>query len=510
MVPVSFSFYPNHQYGCPCVDACPHLGGAGLGSVVYAASTNEERFHELHLQVEGLQEGNAKLWGNIRKLREENEQLKRELKAERQKQFKQNKKEEESDGDSGQEETSRKRPKKKRGAPKGHPGWYRRTPKKADRTVHVPAPTRCHHCEGAVKARPDKSRYDHFQEDLIESRLQVVCYRHVRGRCKKCRRWVYQAGEGELLGSKIGPKVRARALFLRYHIGVSSRKVAQALAGLDLIRFTAGALLGFEREAGEKAEPLAEDVARKVSASDVVNADETHWRENGKNSNIWFHGNRDLAHFWFDKSRAGEVSRGILGPHFSGNLTTDCYAAYDAQVAGSKQKCLAHLLRTADEWRKVTPEEAGASVKFYGRVIAWCERGCRFARLRTEMSREKRKQERGWLRKEQRKLEKCRLDHEKALTLQNRIRRYTDEWLTFVDHPEVSPTNNLAERALRPLVVLRKLTYGHRTKAGAERMAAIMTVIETARRQGKGVIPFLSALFTLPPNKAVRALYARA
>ena len=56
---------------------------------------------------------------------------------------------------------------------------------------------------------------------------------------------------------------------------------------------------------------------------------------------------------------------------------------------------------------------------------------------------------------------------EKAQTLQGRIRRYSKEWLTFLDHPGVPPTNNLAEQAVRFLVILRKLTFGSRTRTGA-------------------------------------------
>ena len=78
-----------------------------------------------------------------------------------------------------------------------------------------------------------------------------------------------------------------------------------------------------------------------------------------------------------------------------------------------------------------------------------------------------------------------------------------------MDHPDVPPTNNLAEQAVRFLVILRKVTFGSRTRAGARRLGAMMTVIQTAKRQGKNVIRFLAALCSLPPNQAVRAMYAR-
>ena len=101
------------------------------------------------------------------------------------------------------------------------------------------------------------------------------------------------------------------------------------------------------------------------------------------------------------------------------------------------------------------------------------------------------------------------VDSQRAARLQKRLCRYHDEWLTFLDHPGVSPTNNLAEQALRAIVILRKLTFGSRTRAGAKRLGVMMTVIETAKRQGKNVLKFLLALLTMSSNQARRAMYAR-
>jgi len=75
------------------------------------------------------------------------------------------------------------------------------------------------------------------------------------------------------------------------------------------------------------------------------------------------------------------------------------------------------------------------------------------------------------------------------------------------DHPEVPPTNNLAEQALRPLVVLRKLTFGSRSRAGAERLANLLTVVETAKRHGHDVLAFLYKLLSRSPGRMLRFLY---
>jgi len=504
---VSFVFYPKLERSCPNVSHCPHLGGAALGSVVLLANQNDEWMQALYRQVDCLRAENEAKRQKIEDLTGQIEQLKRELKAERQKQFKATTAEE--------EEAPAAEPSppgaKKRGAPLGHPGWFRPTPSQIDRVIEVPSPRRCPHCDAPVRARPDLPPYDHPQEDLLDGRPAVTCYRHEQGRCtnRKCRRWVRQPGEGEILLAKIGPQTRARGIFLRFAIGLPCRKVVGAVQGLDSLAFTPAALLGFEKRAAEKGRPLAQDVAKKLRACEVNHADETYWPINGQRGIGWFHGNEHLAHYFICGTRSGKISRKILGQDYEGGLVTDCYAGYDRHGTKIKQRCLEHLKRTAKTWRKVTPEKAVASRQFFDDVSAWAKRGCRWYRRWRADSGPEKESEAAWLRGEQARLETVALDSAKALTLQGRIRRYSREWLTFLDHPGVPPTNNLAEQAIRFLVILRKVTFGSRTRAGARRMGILMTVIQTAKRQGKNLIHFLVALFALTPNEARRAMYAR-
>ena len=504
---MSFVFYPKHQYGCPNVMHCPHLGGAALGSVVFQANENEEQRSWLFRQLDGSRDENAAKTRRIAELLQRVEQLEAELKAERQKQFKAARPEEDElpagvDGE---------RQPKKRGAPVGHPGWFRPTPTHIDRTLDVPAPSRCPHCGSAVFPRPDLARYEHIQEDRLDGQRTVTCYRHEEGRCTNpnCRLWVRQAGDGEILRAKIGPQTRARGMFLRFDIGLPFRKVVDAMKGLDCFHFTPAALLGFEKQAAQTARPLAHDVAKKLRACEVNHADETHYSIDGRHAYVWFHGNEHLAHYSICGTRSGKISRKILGADYAGGLVTDCYAGYDRHATKIKQRCLQHLKRTAKNWLKVTPEKATVSRQFFTDVMAWSKRGCRWHRRRKTEAGPEKEREAAWLREEQARLEGVTLDSKKAQTLQGRIRRYSNEWLTFLNHPGVPPTNNLAEQAIRFLVVLRKVTFGSRTRAGARRLGAMLTVIQTAKRQGQNVIRFLVALCTLTPNEAARAMYAR-
>jgi transposase len=260
----------------------------------------------------------------------------------------------------------------------------------------------------------------------------------------------------------------------------------------------------------DRSEPLVDDIAKKIASTDgAVHADETYWTLDAERAFYWVHCTETYVHFQFDTSRAGEVSRNVLGPYFEGTLVTDCYAGYEAHRAKAKQKCLAHLSRTARDWQKVVPPESLAG-QFFTDIREWVRRGCRFYRQRSrgELLDESLAAEERWLREELRRLETCPLDHDKALTLQGRIRKHAGQWLVFVDDPRVPPTNNLAERILRPLVVLRKITFGHRSESGAVRMARLMTIQETAKRHGRRPTDIFYRLYTRPPNRVLRYIYA--
>lgn len=83
-----------------------------------------------------------------------------------------------------------------------------------------------------------------------------------------------------------------------------------------------------------------------------------------------------------------------------------------------------------------------------------------------------------------------------AQRLANRLHRHWNEWFTFLTHPEVKPDNNDAERALRPIVVHRKVSGGARSDWGAKLVAQMFSFLETVRLQGGDVIEQLCSLLS--------------
>ena len=158
------------------------------------------------------------------------DQVKLELKLERQNVFATNQQKQDS-GKAGETTASATPPaasetKKKRGAPVGHPGWSRTLPTAYDWAVDVTAPVRCPHCRGPVAAVGAAAPTEHLQEDILEGRYRVVLYRHVAACCDDCGKSVQNAGDREILNRRIGPHLRSTAIFLRNVIRISYRKIA--------------------------------------------------------------------------------------------------------------------------------------------------------------------------------------------------------------------------------------------------------------------------------------------
>ena len=504
---MSFSFYPTHEHACPQVNHCPHVGGAALGSLVQLANETLESREYLFRTIDSERKTISRLLAEIESLKKELADVKLELKLERQNKFATNSQKNDKKPAATAADSL---PKKKRGAPVGHPGWFRKMPTEYDWAIDVLPPLCCPHCRGAVRMDKTFAPSEHWQEDVIDGLYRVVLYRHPAACCNDCGVWLQQAGPDELLGSRIGPFLRSKALYLRHVTGISYRKIPKVIQELLGITFTPGALIGFEKFLNELAKPVVDDIAKKIASSDgAVHADETYSVLNGKHAYFWVHATTRYVHFSFGITRSGKVSRDVLGDHFTGSLVTDCFSAYVAHTAGAKQKCLFHLARTARDWQKLV-KDGSSDFAFFEATRQFVNAGCEFHRLRAKglLTHEEQVTEKARLRNEQLRLERWSLSYKKALTLQARIVTYHDEWLVFLDDARVPPTNNLAEQALRPLVVLRKITFGHRCLKGGQRMAALMSVAETARRHGHNVSQIFFSLMSYPPSKVLRQLYA--
>jgi hypothetical protein len=223
----------------------------------------------------------------------------------------------------------------------------------------------------------------------------------------------------------------------------------------------------------------------------VVHGDETSWRIDGKNGWLWTLTNETHTLYHVDKSRSGKVIAKLLGEAFGGTLVSDFYAAYD-QFDCPQQKCLAHLLR---ELRNAVAEKPELeSHPFFRQCKSLAQSMLRLKKQRKKLKTEDYQRRVKGLETRLANLGRREWNEPDADRLAARLRKYGTRLTTFLHNAKVDGTNNAAERALRPPVVMRKITGGNRSDAGARAWAILASVMRTAQQQGRDVLNTIKIL----------------
>ena len=479
---------------------------------------DRDYFRERHSWIEAEREINA-LEQRNRELEARVAELESRLKQQHRLRFKPNRTPSARGCQPG-EEPGRTSP-RKRGAPTGHPPWRRCRPDHPDRCVPVPAPAVCPHCaaEGLV---PTGGIHVQRQEDIVlQPRTLVTDYTHQLAYCPRCRREVFQTAEGELRNCQIGPTTKAAAVFLRHEVKLSYRDVRKVFSGLFGMDFVPASAMAFGHRTARQGTALYEDLRDKVRAADVIHGDETHWRIDGSNAQLWYAGNTQLGFYHADPSRSSEVAVSIFGSAFGGGLVADGYAGYNAINPRQRQVCLAHLIRKAREIadrieameRKRKPERL--ALQFCRRVAKFfticCRIGQRRMRGRITFTAAKRH-----IPRLRRLLHAICLHPLADADAENLRQRITDpardarNLFTFLEVNGMPPTNNHAEQSLRLPVIFRKISFGSRSLHGARALATNLSLLTTAKRQGRDPIELFRNLLLNGPDVPLTMLYNHA
>jgi len=384
--------------------------------------------------------------------------------------------------------------------PGGQPGHEGKTrvrfaPEEVDGRVEV-AVARCHCCEASiphagVEALPPAR---HQVVDLPVASAVVTEYVLERAVCPGCGVATGAPLPEGVPASVVGPRLHAALALLvgRYRL---SRREAQALA-VDLFgpkaRVALGTLSALEARAVEALELAYREAGRVVRTAAVVHADETSFRRRGKNTWLWTASTESASFFHLDRERGKEAFRRLL-PEFRGVLATDRWASYHDHPPNERQLCWAHLKRNFQELvdRKGAAAPVGhAGLRACADVFDAFEEH-RAGRLGLESLARRLAPTRRALDASLRRFRNH--PDEKARALCRDLRRHFPSLWTFTRRRGVPPTNNLAERELRPAVLWRKGSFGCQSERGERFVDRMLTVVRTLRRQGRNLLDFLEA-----------------
>jgi transposase len=337
---------------------------------------------------------------------------------------------------------------------------------------------------------------------------------HEQALCVRCGKPVYATGPGEIRNCAIGPVTRAVATHLRYDLQIPYRKVQYILKDLFGMPLVPATAMNFDRKATALGRPLYEQLRIMLQSAEVAYADETTWREDGQGTYLWFGGNEQIAVYQI-ANRSGESAVQLLGKEFDGTLVTDDFSSYNVVGAENRQTCWNHIRTKAKEIvRQIEltdpPINAPRSIEFCKKLRRLAVEMCVLGRKQRsgKLSMSKARAMIPSLKKRLKRFAGEPLEHEAAETLRKRVMdKDWDKLFTFLRVKGVEPTNNISERSLRFLVIMRKICFGTRSAAGSESHSVLPSLLQTARRQGTDVIKFLVTLLTEPKAAAKAALF---
>jgi transposase len=379
------------------------------------------------------------------------------------------------------------------GGQPGHEGQTRALVSLEQVDVLIPVkPERCARCQHSLHGEDDQPQR-HQVTELPPVQPLVTEYQLHRLVCPVCGETTRAELPAGVPTGGFGQRVQAIAALCTGAYHLSKRTTQCVMEDLFGVSISLGALVSLEQATARAvAWPVAE-ARTYVQQQPAAYLDETGWREGQQRAWLWTAVTTWVTVFVVRRSRSGKVAQELLGERLWGWLVTDRWSAYTWYPTWRRQLCWAHLLRDIEAMiERGGPSQAiGEALRAQARqMFHWWHRvrdgtlaHASFAHYMRPIRREiERLLEAG---------QTCGVPKTEG-TCRDILKRRQALW-TFVRHAGVDPTNNAAERALRPGVLWRKGSFGTHSPDGSRFVEAMMTVVATLKQQHRNVLDYLTA-----------------
>jgi transposase len=394
---------------------------------------------------------------------------------------------------------SKRKKGRKRGPKYNHSGKTRNGFGSADKIIFL-EPDVCHLCNSALETIATAPVKVQQVAEIVEQPIEIREYHRPKCKCRLCGWSGYSSlPPGVKEGFSYGARLSSIVGWLGYGGNLTWRKQEYFVEYVLGLPISQGSIAKMHKWFQESLEPSYQQWLSYIQNPGVRCVDETTYCIDGIKYWLWVATSEKICVLMLAPTRSSAELEKLLGADFAGILSSDCFSAYNPQTARYKQKCLAHLER---DLKALQTSRFHENRDFATKVIAvlWQGRIAHQDYLEGKITREELVQQRCVV--EEKLLEiiseaKSKSSPSDTLRLSQRIQRHWDEWFTFLSHPQVKPDNNDAERALRPIVVHRKVSGGSRSDWGAQLVTQMFSFLETMRLQGSDVIAQLCELLSL-------------
>lgn len=353
----------------------------------------------------------------------------------------------------------------------------------------------CPACGGPLEEQ--RVDFAYMTELPARPRPQVTQYRVWVCRCTVCGHQVrgqhadVAPDQHGATAHRLGPRVMAVAHVLHYGVGIPVRKVPAVMAALTGVRLTQGALTqdALRRTAGPIG-TVYEQLRAAVPEAPVVHTDDTGWRVGGKPAHLMAFETEAATVYQVRPRHRHEEVQEVIPTSYAGVMVTDRGRSYDAQAFDGvdQQKCLAHILRSISD---VVETKSGRACDFGEQLKALLQEALALWHARRDGTVTDFKVEAEALQAELTyHLRDRRLQDPDNQRLLNELGWHHDRGnlVRFLADPQIEPTNNRAERALRPAVIARKVSHCSKSDQGAYTFAAFTSVVRTLAKQSAAVL----------------------
>ena len=384
--------------------------------------------------------------------------------------------------------------KRKRGGQPGHPQHVRPIfPPEAVNHIEPHTLDCCPDCGGALRLAKKRPPAVLQQIEITETPTIVTEHQGLAHWCPHCRKFHYAPlPDAVVKAGLFGPRLTALVAFMKgvCHASFSTiRKFLRDVAQVDVSR---GYLAKLVAKASALLAAAYAELFARLPGEAVLNIDETGHKEYREKFWTWCFRAELYTLFRIDKLRGSKVLVEVLGTEFDGVLGCDYFGAYRKYMREFDvlvQFCLAHLIRDV----KFLLTLPGREDQAYGRRVCAALR-----ELFAVVHRREKLTTAGF----QKVLEAARQQVVKDATtrvpkgnhaqnLAKRFREHGAAYFRFITTPGIEPTNNLAEQAIRFVVIDRRITMGTRSETGRRWCERIWTTVATCVQQGRSVFTFL-------------------
>lgn len=379
---------------------------------------------------------------------------------------------------------------RRRGGQPGHPKHHRALiPTERCTSVECLRPSTCRRC-GQALSGTDAAPLRHQVWEIPELRPTITEYQRHRLRCACCGETTTATLPAGVPEGQSGPNMIGLAVLCMAFFRQSKRRVVLFFQHLFGMPCSAGLVVKLQNQATEALRPCYEELRATLPQQPHLHCDESPTKQGKSKAWLWTFVAKWITVFSLRLTRAATVLKETLGENYAGVVTCDRARMY--LWLDELQWCWAHLKRDF----QAMADAGGAAKKIGEQLLEWTKQ-LFHARHR---ARDGDLSARGLHRHLNRLYGEVYLtleDGERCghapteATCSDLLNRYDALW-TFVKHPEVEPTNNRAERALRHAVIWRKLSFGTQSASGSRFVETLLTVIETCRQQGRNLFAFVT------------------